>query len=191
MVTGAALLRAAPATKSLPGVGSLLSFFAPTAGEPERWLFFGSAAGVAGVIVGLLGRRLQTDPWRRVAALWVAFYPAVGLGLATVTYLLSNTIRGRATRLSDVALAPIALPMMGLTFALFALVLLPLIAFPLMAAAITVEAWTRPEKWGQSPLARPIMQVAMIALLVMATGVALSYLRVSWQETPGSIWLVP
>ena len=80
---------------------------------------------------------------------------------------------------------------MGLMFALLSLVFLPLLACPLMAAAITVEAWTRPENLERSPLARPVVQLAMVALLVMITGTALSYLGASWQGTPGSTWLVP
>jgi hypothetical protein len=68
---------------------------------------------------------------------------------------------------------------------------LPVLAWPLLAAAITVEAWTRPEESEQSPLARPRVQLVMVAILVTITGVALCYLRASWSVDPGTSWVVP
>jgi hypothetical protein len=191
LVTGAALLRLTSVTRSVVGVGYLLDFFAPTAGEPAKWLVFGAAGGFAGVIVGLIGCRLHSDPWRRVATLWVAFYPAGGLGLGTVMYLSSMVFGPRGLNLWDLAVAPVALPAMGLMLAVAGLVFFPLLALPLMAAALTTEAWTRPEELEQSPLARPRVQRAMVAVLVTVTGVALVYLWASWKVAPGTTWLVP
>jgi hypothetical protein len=191
LVTGAALLRTTSVTRSVVGIGYLLDYFAPTAGDPAKWLLYGSAAGIGGVIVGLVGCRLHSAPWRRVAALWVAFYPASGFGLGTVMYLSSIVLGPRGLHLWDLAVAPVALPAMGLMLAVGGLVFLPLLALPLMAAALTIEAWTRPEELERSPLARLWVQRAMVGLLVTITGAALWYLWASWKVAPGTTWLVP
>lgn len=191
MVTSAAISRAAPATRSIPGIGNLFAFFAPTTGQPGRWLSLVAAAGLAGGIVGLVGHRLRIDPWRRTAALWVVSYPAVGFGLTTVAWLPDIASRWRFMPVSDLALAPLVLPLMGTLLALLSVVFTPLLALPLMAAAVTVETWTRPAEFEQSPLARPYMQVGLVASLLAITVAALGYLWASWQAIPGGSWLVP
>jgi hypothetical protein len=189
LTTGAALLRMIPATRSVLGVGYLLEYFAPTADDPAKWLHFLGAAGIGGLIVGLIGSRLRSDPWRRGAAMWVAFYPAGGLGLATI--MLLNPAGWRATSLADLIFLPVGMTAVGFLFAAFGLVFFPLLSLPLLAAALTTEAWTRPENMARSPLAQHPVKTAMVGLLVSIAGGSLLYLWASSHMAPGTTWLVP
>lgn len=153
----------------------------------ERWGFFAGVATVAGAMIGLLGRRLQARPWVRGLVLWAAFFVAVGLAFVLVLFVGNVTV----TLLRHESLAalkdPLALP--GLTFltAIGILVMSPVLVFPLLAAAVTIEAWTRPGAWLEAPRRRAALLIAVL----FATLAELAWLWFTAPVHGGARWLVP
>jgi hypothetical protein len=195
MVTSTVFLRAISArwpSESGPlGLFSFLAVFAPTAGDPAKWLYFWPAAGLAGALTGLAGRRLHTPPARRVVRLWITFFPAVATSTGFVMWamLIASDLWGHGfvPLWSNV----LGLPAAVLIFFMGEVMVLPVLAWPLLAAAVTVEAWTRPPGPPQSPLGTSVAQKTLVSSLALVVLLGLGYLWLSWDAISGGTWLAP
>jgi len=195
MVTSTVVLRAQharwPFSGGPWGLFSIMGFFAPSAGEPEKWLYFWPAAGVAGALVGLVGRTLRLRPWARMVTLWLTFFPSVTVGMGSTMWIvvMVNNLQGKS--FDPLWKDALVLPGTVLMAAIGSVMLAPVLAWPLLAAAVTTEAWTRPTPTTPAKLGLPRAQIALLASLVLVVAIGLMYLRVSWEEIPGGSWLAP
>jgi hypothetical protein len=189
MTCATATLRAAEA-RHAPVVVPFIAIYAPTPGDPWRWLFLWPAAGLAGAIVGVLGNLVRARATARVLALWLAFFPSVAFGTTVVAWLVEvgGHLSGKALGTWRELLAfPAAVTVMFVVV----LILSPVLGWPLPAAAVTIEAWTRTFERHAPWLATDPGRRVLVAALLLVTVLSLAYLRLSWKPTPGGTWLAP
>lgn len=195
MVGSTALLRASharwPFSGGPLGIFTFLSFFAPSAGEPGRWLYFWPAGALAGALVGLAARRLRMGPVGRVVTLWLTFFPAVAVSTAVELWLVALAASLRGHGFFPFWHDLVALPGAMLVFAYGTVIVSPVLAWPLLAAAITIEAWTRPASAGRAFLGQPTARWVTLSALGSFVVLGLAHLRLSWSEIPGGSWLAP
>jgi hypothetical protein len=189
MTCGTATLRAADA-RLAPVLVPFVAIYAPTPGDPWRWLFLWPAAGLAGGIVGVVGPLVRARATARVLALWLALFPSVAFGTTVVAWFIqvAGHLSGKGLGTwRDLLAFPGAV---GVMFVVV-LILSPVLGWPLLAAAVTIEAWTRTFERLAPWLARGLGRWALVAALLLVTVLSLAYLRLSWEPTPGGTWLAP
>jgi hypothetical protein len=192
MTCATATLRAADAADArlAPVLVPFLAIYAPTPGDPWRWLFLWPAAGLAGGVVGVVGTLVQARTTSRVLASWLAFFPSVAFGTTVVAWFVevAGHLSGKAVGTwRDLLAFPEAV---GVMFVVV-LILSPVLGWPLLAAAVTIEAWTRTFERHAPWLATDPGRRVLVAALLLVTVLSLAYLRLSWKPTPGGTWLAP
>lgn len=137
---------------------------------------FVPGAAAAGAFAGVFGRYAELPPPRiRGVFIWLAFFPASGLGMGVYFWVLAMLNAASVIPLSGRALSPLeaGLSLPGMIFGVFLFGLpyfAPLIAVPLIGAAWSVEGVTRPADQPVTGLAkarnRALLAIGLIGVTI-------------------------